>query len=844
MKPFRPLLVLALAASGGLLAQPCRGPAELERDLAAKPSAAAYNAKGAYFAAKKQLGCALAAFEAAVRLEPGSADSHFNLGLALRDKREDKRAMQEFRTAVRLDPAMEVAHRALGTTLLDSGQAAEAETEFQTALRLQPRSTDALDGLSKSLIEQKRYTAALEVLKQAPPADPGLQMNLAVALTRSGNPEQAVEVLKTLLKADPSLSEAHSNLAVVYALQNRFRESADEYHQSLRLDPANDVSRIALVRALVILGEFQDALPFVQDYVQRHAANGEGYKLRGEVYRGLGEHRKAETDLRRALLGAPDDYDVRYNLGFVLAKLARPLEALPHLEKAKQLRPDSTEARFQLATVLKALKQDERARVEFQFVEQQKRRTAMENVAGTKSNQANVLLESGDVSQAIALYREVLQEDPKYARGYYNLAVALGRTGQRAEQRKALEQAVALDAKLAVVHNELGLLDLQDRQFAEAEARFKTALALDPQYAEAQSSLGVLYGQQGKAKEAEELLRKATVNNPKYAQGFVNLGLLLAAQGKFALAEKEIISAVILEPNGIGGLTALGMAQSRQKRTAEAVESFRKVALLAPKSPEAHLNFGIALADAYNLENALTEFTESLRLSPDLAPAHYFKGRSLFDLKRTDEARADAEAAVKLAPGYAPALYLLALIEKQAGNAPRSTELLRRVVAVEPNNGDALYMLGQNLARMEKPGEAIEQWKHVLAVNPGHAEALYNLSRALAKSAPAEASRYQQQFKELQQKRQITDRAEMLGNFAITAAAARDWAQAVEQFKEALEVCGECRSLGDLHKNLGLIYCKSGDLAKGRLELEAARKLKPNDPDIEQALLVTSAAMK
>jgi len=101
---------------------------------------------------------------------------------------------------------------------------------------------------------------------------------------------------------------------------------------------------------------------------------------------------------------------------------------------------------------------------------------------------------------------------------------------------------------------------------------------------------------------------------------------------------------------------------------------------------------------------------------------------------------------------------------------------------------------------------------------------------------PARAAEYNQRFVALQRKRQITERADTLGNFALTAAAARDWAQAVAQLKEAIDVCGDCRSKADLHKNLGLIYCRSGDLVNGEKELRLAAKMKPADPDISTSL--------
>ena len=44
------------------------------------------------------------------------------------------------------------------------------------------------------------------------------------------------------------------------------------------------------------------------------------------------------------------------------------------------------------------------------------------------------------------------------------------------------------------------------------------------------------------------------------------------------------------------------------------------------------------------------------------------------------------------------------------------------------------------------------------------------------------------------------------------------------------------RARADLHKNLGLIYARSGDTAKAVAALRAAREQKPADPEIERAL--------
>ena len=177
-------------------------------------------------------------------------------------------------------------------------------------------------------------------------------------------------------------------------------------------------------------------------------------------------------------------------------------------------------------------------------------------------------------------------------------------------------------------------------------------------------------------------------------------------------------------------------------------------------------------------------------------------------------------------------------MERQLNNSFRAAELLHRVAALEPQNAAAHHLLAQNLSQLGRTTEAILEWQKAVEVDPEHAEALYSLARALQKQNPQQARLYQERFAALQKKRQMTDQADTLGNFGLAAASARDWPQAIAHLKEALQVCGKCKSLADIHKNLGLIYCRSGDLKNGEEQLRLALKMKSGDPDVSKALQV------
>jgi tetratricopeptide (TPR) repeat protein len=278
------------------------------------------------------------------------------------------------------------------------------------------------------------------------------------------------------------------------------------------------------------------------------------------------------------------------------------------------------------------------------------------------------------------------------------------------------------------------------------------------------------------------------------------------------------------------------MVEARLGKTETAIQHFREIIAITPNDAEAHLNLGIALADHLDLEGALVEFSEAVQLRPDSSALHYNKGRCLLDLRRNDQAKTELETAIRQDPGNSTAMYLLAVADKQLGDIPASAEVLERALSLDPNNADAQYLLGQNLAKIGKEKDAILHWRRAVELNPENGEALYNLARHLTRADPAEAERYQARFVDLQKKRHITERADTLGNFALAAASARDWTQAIAQLREALQVCGDCQSKGDLHKNLGLIYCRSGDLANGEQELKIAQGIKPDDRDVKRSL--------
>lgn len=832
-------LASAMGAASTQLPDECKLPAYAEQAIRNNPTGKLYGETGAWLVEQGDLKCALAAFEEAVRLEPGSPQAHYNLGAARARAEQLPAAAAEFRLALKYKPGMTRAHNALGSLLMQMGKAAEAEAEFRQALRLDPNSVSALDHLARRFVAQHRYATAVRYWKRAltlEPDSPEMVLSMGAAAYQSGDPNESIRILTGLIKSQPDMKSAHLSLGDIHFHESQFREAADEYAAVVRLDLHDDAALKAEARALVAASLFREALAPAQEYVRRKPSDPEGHLLLGSVEGGLGDYEPAGSELERAEAKLPNDAQAQYELGLVLARNKKPKEALPHLERALALKPSDSSVQSELAAVLRALGDVARSREIANRFEKSKLIEFKLKQLAEKGREASELLMAGEPARAAALYRQMLEIEPRDARTEYKLARTLEAAHDSEGERQALERAIHLDPKMAVAQGELGRLDLASGNIAVAERRLEAAVGSDPHLVSALGDLSIIRADRGDNEGAEKLLRQAIEDDPNYEQGYLNLGLILAKQQKFTEAEAEVDQAMKLAPEDAAVLAAAGRVKARLGRSAEGAALLRRAVALAPQSAAAHLGLGMVLAESYDLTGALTENDEAVRLAPGSALAHLNRGRVLLDLGRNAEARPDFESARRIAPQMPEPHYFLAVIEKQADHYEQAAALLRTVVKLQPRNAMAWHLLGQCLEHESQTQAAIAAWRQALAIEPNYSQALWALARAVKPSDPGEAARLMSRYGEVQKDRHIVDEAGTLGNNALAAGAAHDWPEAIGQFRRAIEVCGDCAIKAELHKKLGLTACQMGDIDAGEKELRLAQRLEPGDRDIERAL--------
>jgi TolB-like protein/DNA-binding winged helix-turn-helix (wHTH) protein/tetratricopeptide (TPR) repeat protein len=213
-----------------------------------------------------------------------------------------------------------------------------------------------------------------------------------------------------------------------------------------------------------------------------------------------------------------------------------------------------------------------------------------------------------DIKEAIELFTEAIQKDPKYARAYAamanahrSLTLCCDRHPSELLQAKlAAQKAVELDDELAEGHSALAtLIYSYDWNWAEAEKEFQRALELDPNSSMAHFSYADFLTRMARRQEAfgeGERARKLEPLSP-----FFNA---FGAGRDPEKAVERIRFAIDLDPNFYFSHSIAAGIYRERKMYAEAIEEARLAKALSPDQTWSDANLSRTFVDAGKPEEA------------------------------------------------------------------------------------------------------------------------------------------------------------------------------------------------------------------------------------------------
>jgi predicted O-linked N-acetylglucosamine transferase (SPINDLY family) len=228
----------------------------------------------------------------------------------------------------------------------------------------------------------------------------------------------------------------------------------------------------------------------------------------------------------------------------------------------------------------------------------------------------------GNLEQAIAQYRKVVELMPEMATAHNNLGQAYRELQRFDEAVASCREAIRLQPDLMMAHANLGMALKEQGRYAEAEASYGRALALCPDSVDTLSNLGVAQQQQGKIAEAEATYRRVIALKPDHIDALSNLSVILQQSGLVEEAVALCRRALQYQPDAANVLGNMAAALLVLGHFEEAATAARRAITASPGLLMAHNNLGSALRDQGLLEEAVASYRHALALSPGFADAH------------------------------------------------------------------------------------------------------------------------------------------------------------------------------------------------------------------------------
>jgi tetratricopeptide (TPR) repeat protein len=360
----------------------------------------------------------------------------------------------------------------------------------QTAI---PSLADAYGGLGKLLMAADYPDAAEPCFVNAgilASSDYRWPYYLAHLYRKRGELEKAGTFFETARQLRPDDVDTLVWLGDVALAQGRPDEAEPRFARALSLEPTSLSARFGLGRTALAKQDYARAAGYLEDVLARDPeAAGAHYPL-GMAYRGLGDLKKAEAQLRlqkkrdilpadplmvdlEELLDSPQAYESR---GIRALNTKKYQEAAALFRKGLELSPDSAALRHRLGTAMFMMGNGAGARAQFEQVV----RTSPDYFPAQYS--LGVMLQDGGRhAEAVERFSAAVRTRPTYTEARMRLARSLRRLGRAKESLAHDEQILAENPNLTEARFGRSMALVQLGRYLEARDRLLADMKAYPE---------------------------------------------------------------------------------------------------------------------------------------------------------------------------------------------------------------------------------------------------------------------------------------------------------------------------------------------------------------------------
>ena len=434
-----------------------------------------YKLQGGAYAGKRDFVNARKSFEKALGLKPDDVETLAALGQLDFQENDIPGARRRYQTILTKDPnnvsAMILMAQIEYSAKNESGELGWLEkAKLANAEAPEPRIH-----LASYYIRAGKFDQALAELAEADqnaPNNPRVLDLMGQAQFASGQKSNAISTYNKVVSLTPDSPTAHYRLGMARISTNDIPGGTENLKRALELKPDYAEAVDALASLDIRGNRYDEALKRAKDLEKISPKSPAGFSLEGDVFVAqkryadavkayetafalqpngsnlvrlhaaqvkANDKNAADARLQQWLKGHPDDEIVAYYLAEANVKEGHNKAAIEQYEQLVRKRPADMLALMRLVDLLRQEK-DPRA---LEFAERAYK--LRPDGPAMSDSLGSLLVEQGQVQRGLELIRYAVAQAPENSEFRYHLAVALAKSGDKANARKELEAVLQKD---------------------------------------------------------------------------------------------------------------------------------------------------------------------------------------------------------------------------------------------------------------------------------------------------------------------------------------------------------------------------------------------------------------
>jgi tetratricopeptide (TPR) repeat protein len=454
--------------------------------------------------------------------------------------------------------AQAMAHFGAGMALEMGSGGNAGLAEFQKSLALDPHNPSLVLHVAQIYLNQRDYTNAVAILESATktdPTEPETWYGLGVAYRTADQPQKAIEAWRQALKVDPTYSNAIRFLLDIYVSQGTTADVASVVNPALKQTTKDPNYWVSLGDTLAAALRQKPSLASTID----RTAVGHCYE--------------------KALALAPDDLETQARVADAYADSGDYQHAADAYARLLKARPGNPAILDRLWRMYAQSNQKDKAVATLeQILKRDPLRFEVYNALGDLYDDLD------KPERAISNYQQSLVLNPNQLNLYVRVSLDQMRLKKYADAGQTLTTAKEKFPTKYQIPYLAGLIESDKKNYTNAINSFAEAESLakeDPEESKPSSAFYFAYGSAcervGSDEKAASLFRKAIEIDPDNHNAYNYLGYMWADKGIHLEESLELIQkALKLDPDNGAYLDSLGWVYYRLGRYEEALPPLRR----------------------------------------------------------------------------------------------------------------------------------------------------------------------------------------------------------------------------------------------------------------------------